>query len=154
MERKPYPRDVSDDEWTLQHVHSSRWVLGSLLLGALTCWLVACASLDATTTQYAGAPHYPPGDPASVQILRTQPTKSHDRLGEIVVDAAIHPATLGNDVERKLRQEAAKMGADAVVVVYDRHQPMGAYVMGWYWDQSIQTVTGRNVVGVAIKYRP
>ena len=99
MERKPYPRDVSDDEWTLQHVHSSRWVLGPLLLGALTCWLVACASLDATTTPYAGAP----SDPASVQILRTKPTKSHDRLSEIVMDAAIHPVTLGNDVERKLR---------------------------------------------------
>jgi hypothetical protein len=154
MERKPYPRDVSDDEWTLQHVHSSRWVLGSFLLGALTCWLVACASLDATTTQYAGAPHYPPGDPASVQILRIKPTKPHDRLGEIIVDASIHPATLGNDVEQKLRQEAAKMGADAVVVVYDRLQPMGVYVMGGYWDQSIETVTEHNVVGVAIKYRP
>jgi hypothetical protein len=130
------------------------WVLGSLLLGALTCWLVACTSLDATTTQYAGAPHYPPGDPASVQILRPKPTKSHDRLGEIVVDAAINPATLGNDVERKLRQEAAKMGADTVVVVYDRHPPMGAYVMGGYWDRSIETVTGRNVVDVTIKYRP
>jgi hypothetical protein len=154
MERKPYPRDVSDDEWTLQHVHSSRWVLGSLLLGALTCWLVACASLDATTTPYAGAPHYSPGDSASVQILRTKPTKPHDRLGEIIVDASIHPATLGNDVEQKLRQEAAKMGADAVVVVYDRLQPMGVYVMGGYWDQSIETVTEHNVVGVAIKYRP
>ena len=46
------------------------------------------------------------------------------------------------------------MGADAVVVVYDHRQPMGAYVMGWYWDRSIETVTGRNVVDVALKYRP
>jgi hypothetical protein len=86
MERKPYPSDVSDDEWALQHMHSSRWVLGSLLLDALTCWLVACASLDATTTQYAGAPHYPPGDPASVQILRTEPTKSHDHQGDRIIN--------------------------------------------------------------------
>ena len=154
MERKPYPRDVRDDEWTLQHVHSSRWVLGSLLLGALTCWLVAYVSLDATTTHYVGAPHDPPSNPASVQILRPQPTKPHDRLGEIIVDVSTHPATLGNGVEQKLRQEAAKMGADAVVVVYDRLQPPGAYVMSGYWDQSIETVTERNVVGVAIKYRP
>ncbi len=154
MERKPYSSDAIDDEWTLQHVHSSRWVLGSLLLAALTCWLVACASLDATTTPYASAPHYPPSDPASVQILRTQPTKSHDRLGEIAVDTATHSATLGHDIEQKLRQEAAKLGADAVVVVYDRLQPLGPYVMSGYWDQSIETVTERNVVGVAIKYRP
>ena len=138
----------------MAHNDSSRWVLGSLLLGALTCWLVACTSLDATTTPYAGAPHYPPSDPASVQILRTKPTKPHDRLSEIIVDASIHPAPLGNDVEQKLHQEAAKMGADAVVVVSDHRQPMGAYVMGGYWDQSIETVTEHNVVAVAIKYRP
>ena len=88
--------------------------------------------------------------PFRVSILST--LKSHDRLGEIVVDTATHSATLGKDVEQKLRQEAAKLGADAVVVVYDRRQPMGAYVMGGYWDQSIETVTERNVVGVAIKY--
>jgi hypothetical protein len=69
------------------------------------------------------------------------------------VDAITHSATLHNDVEQKLGQEAAKMGADAMVVVYDHLQPMGAYVMGRYWDQRIETVTGRNVVGVAIKYR-
>jgi hypothetical protein len=153
MKRKPYPSDVSDDGWALQRVHSSRWVLVSLLLATLTCWLVACTGLDATTTPYASAPHYPPGDPASVQILHTKPPNAHDRLGEIVVDVATHSATLGSDVEQKLRQKAAKMGADAVVVVYDRLQLLGAYVMGGYWDQSIETVTGHKVVGVAIKYR-
>jgi hypothetical protein len=86
MERKLYPSDVRDDAWALQGERSMRWVLRSLLLGVLTCWLVACASLDTTTTPYAGAPPYPPGDPASVQILRTQPTQPHDRLGEIIVD--------------------------------------------------------------------
>jgi uncharacterized protein YbjQ (UPF0145 family) len=154
MERKPYPSDVRDDTWTLQRAHRPCWVLGSLLLGVITCWLVACASLNTTMTPYAGASHYPPGDPASVQILRTEPTKSHDRLGEIVVDAATHSATPGNKVEQKLRQEAAKLGADAVVVVYDRLQPMGASVMSGYWDRSIETVTGHTIVGVAIKYRP
>jgi hypothetical protein len=151
---KTYPSDVRDDEGALLRVYSPHWVLGSLLLGVLTCWLVACTSLDATTTPYAGAPHYPPSDPALVHIQRTKPTKPHDRLGEIVVDASTHSATLGNNVEQKLRQEAAKMGADAVIVVYDRLQPMGASVMSGYWDRSIETVTGHTIVGVAIKYRP
>jgi hypothetical protein len=123
-------------------------------LGAFTCWFVACAKLDTTTTSYTGAPHYPPVHSASVHILRTHPTQSHDRLGEIAVDTATHSATRGNEVEQKLRQEAAKLGADAVVVVYDRLHPVGAYVMGGYWDQSVETVTERDVVGVAIKYRP
>ena len=89
-----------------------------------------------------------------MHILRTQPTQPHDRLGEIVVDTATHSATLGKDVEQKLRQEAAKLGADAVVVVDDRLQPVGTYAMGGYWDQRVEMVTGHKVVGVATKYRP
>src|SRR5688500_4025109 len=141
MERKPYPPDVRDDERALPHVHSSRWVLGFFLLGTLTCWLAACASLHATTTPYTDASHYPPVNPASVHIVRTQPTQLHDRLGEIVVDAPTHSVTPSHDIEQKLRQEAAKLGADAVVVVYDRLQPMGTYAMGGYWDQRVETVT-------------
>src|SRR5688500_3847186 len=154
MERKPYPSHVMANAWALPCAHSLCWLLRSLLIGVLTCWLVACASLNTTTTPYAGAPPSPPRDPASVQILRTQPTQPHDRLGQIIVDSATHSATLGPDVEQKLRQAAAKLGADAVVVVYDRRQPVGAYVMGGYWDQSVETVTERDLVGVAIKYRP
>ena len=63
------------------------------------------------------------------------------------------PAPLVEKIEAKLRDEAGKLGADAVVVVYDRVQPTAAYVSGPVWDRSIQAVTGRKVVGVAIKYR-
>jgi len=46
----------------------------------------------------------------------------------------------------------AKLGADAVVVL-DRVQPVGAYVMGPYWGRSIESVSGRKVIGVAIRFR-
>jgi hypothetical protein len=115
--------------------------------------IVACATVDATSTPYVGAPHPPPTDATTVQILRTEPTKPHDRLGEVVVDASVDPAPPIADVEAKLRAEAAKMGADAVVVVLDRVQPVGAYVSGPYWGRSVETITGRKLVGVAIKYK-
>jgi hypothetical protein len=123
------------------------------LWAAFACLLVACATVDATTTQYVGAPRFSPSDPASVQILRSEPTRPHVRLGEIVVDASIDPAPSVVEVEQKLRSEAGKLGADAVVVVYDGIQPVGAYLAGPWWGRSIQTVTGRKVVGVAIKYQ-
>ena len=117
------------------------------------CALVACATVDATTTQYVGAPHFPPSDPARVEIVRAEPTRAYDRLGEIVIDASTDPAPPITEVEAKLRNEAGKLGADAVVVVYDRLQPVAAYVSGPLWARSVETVTGRKVVGVAIKYR-
>ena len=124
-----------------------------VLLVALACLLVSCASIDATTTQYVGAPHFPPSNPAAVEILRTEPMRPHERLGEVVVDASTEPAPPIAEVEDKLRAEAAKLGADAVVVVVDRVQPVGAFVSGPWWGRDVDVIKGRKVVGVAIKYR-
>jgi hypothetical protein len=115
--------------------------------------LAACASVDVQTTEYVGAPRYQPTVPNSVQILRTEPTVPHDRLGEIVVDASTDPAPPVTEIERKLVEAAAKMGANAVVVVLDRVQPVAAYVTGPWWGRSVESVSGRKVIGVAIRFR-
>ena len=115
--------------------------------------LPGCASVSSTVTAYIGAPHPPPTSPANVQILRTEPTRPHDKLGEIVVDASTQPAPPIGQVEDKLRSDGASLGADAVVIVLDRVQPVAAYVTGPYWGRSIETVTGQKVVGIAIKWR-
>jgi hypothetical protein len=127
---------------------------GFWLLSLAALALVSCASLDATSTQYVGAPHPPATDPGKVEILRTEPTRAHDRLGEIMVDASTDPAPPVAQVEERLRKEAGKLGADAVVIVYDRVQPVGVFVSGTWWNRSASTVTGHKLVGVAIKYRP
>jgi hypothetical protein len=111
-----------------------------------------CQSVSATHTQDVGSPKYPPSDPAQVQILRTEPTRPHVRLGEVRAE----PSSQSTDValiEAVLRQEAAKLGADAAVVVYDQTQVTGAYVSGPWWGRSLQTVQGRVVVAVAIKHQ-
>ena len=104
--------------------------------------------------QYVGVAHQPPGEAAKVEILRAEPTRPHDRLGEVMVDATTDPAPPIEKVEERLRQEAATLGADAVVVVHDRIQPTAVYVTGGWWTRSVQTVTGRKLIGVAIKYKP
>jgi hypothetical protein len=124
-----------------------------LLLVALAAMLASCASLQATTTPYVGAPHFPPSDPSRVEIVRTEPTRPHERLGEIMVEASTNPPPPITEVEDKLRMEASKLGADAVVVVVDRIQPVGAYVSGPWWGRSVDVVTGRKLVGVAIRYQ-
>jgi hypothetical protein len=124
-----------------------------MLLALLGCVLVSCATIDATVTQYAGAPRFPPTNPAAVEILRTEPIRPHERLGEIEVDASAEPAPPIEKVEDKLRAEAASLGADAVVVVVDRLQPVGAFVSGPWFGRDVDVIKGRKVVGVAIKYR-
>lgn len=124
-----------------------------MLVAALALTFASCASVSSTATPYVGAPHPQPSEPAAVQILREEPTRPHARLGEIVVDASTDPAPPITKVEDKLRAEAGKLGADAVVVVYDRVQPVGAYVTGPWWGRNIETITGHRLVGVAIKYQ-
>lgn len=133
-------------------INGSRFALW-LCLAVAALALPACTSLTATVTQYVGAPQPPPTNPANVQIVRVEPTRPHDRLGEIVVDASTDPPPPIADIENRLRSEGGKLGADAVVVVLDRVQPVAAYVTGPWWGRSVQTVDGRKVVGVAIKYR-
>jgi hypothetical protein len=115
--------------------------------------LGACATVDVTTTQYVDAPRYQPTEPTAVQILRTEPTVPHDRLGEVMVDTSTDPAPPIVEVEQKLCKAAAKLGADAVVVVYDRTQPVAAYVSGPWWGRSIETISGRKLIAVAIRFR-
>lgn len=66
-------------------------VFTCLLLVALAGMLASCASLHATATPYVGAPHFSPSDPTRVEIMRTEPTRPHDRLGEIMVDTSTEP---------------------------------------------------------------
>ena len=108
------------------------WLTGFLLAG-LVCGVCSCSSISgqtaqisAHTTQYAGAPPQPPTQPASVRVLRFEPTQPSQNIGEIVL--IIPPDTMQSkeQVDDKLRQEAAKLGADAVIVVDDHFQPYGA----------------------------
>ena len=128
--------------------------IGFVLATGALCLLSACATVDSHSTQYVGAPHPAPTDPDTVEILRTMPTKAHERIGEVKVDASTNPAPPVAKVEQRLRAEAARIGADAVVVVYDRIQPVGAYVSGSWWGGTVNTISGRVLIGVAIKYLP
>ncbi|KQZ91671.1 MULTISPECIES: hypothetical protein [unclassified Pseudomonas] len=125
--------------------------IAALIASALA--LAACATVDAQTTAYVGVEHPAPTLPSEVQILRTEPTRPSVRLGEILIDASIDPAPPITQVEQKLREEGAKLGADAVVVVYDQIQPVAAYVTGPLWSRDIDTIQGRKLKGIAIKYQ-
>ncbi|MBD2837200.1 hypothetical protein ID144_09145 [Pseudomonas sp. JM0905a] len=127
--------------------------LRPLLAAGVLLLLAACANIDAQTTEYVGVPHAAPTNPAGVEVLRREPMRPHDRLGEVVVDASTEPPPPVTDIEQKLREEAAKIGGNAVVVVYDRIQPVSAYVSGPLWARDVETIEGRKLKGIIIRYR-
>jgi hypothetical protein len=85
-------------------------------------------------------------------LLNEPPTRAHDALGEIVVDASTQPPPAIEQIEGRLRGEAAKLGADAIVIIMDRVVPTGFYAAA-PGGPIVDTVYGRRIVGVAIKYR-
>ena len=104
---------------------------------AFACALTACAFVDATTTQYVGVPRFPAGDASKVEVLSSEPMRTHDRLGEILLDISVDPPAAIADIEQRLREETAKMGGNAVFVVRDMVNPNA----------------GRKLIAVAIRYR-
>ncbi|VVP59998.1 hypothetical protein PS838_06093 [Pseudomonas fluorescens] len=128
----------------------------SLLAGGLSATLLAlggCATVDARTTAYVGVEHPAPTLASEVAVLRTEPLRPHVRLGEVLIDASVDPAPPIVQVEEKLREEAARLGGDAAVVVYDHIQPVGAYVNGPLWARDVKTIEGRKLKAIVIKYR-
>jgi hypothetical protein len=114
--------------------------------------LTGCNTVSTSNMQQIGGPTFPPSDPATVQILRTQPTRPHIRLGEVRAEPSSDSVPVSK-IEQALRVAAAKMGADAAVVVYDHTQVTGAVVTGPWYGRSVQQITGRVIVAVAIKYQ-
>src|SRR5512139_1250910 len=105
--------------WRRQETRERQGIMNrKLLLIVFSLWLAGCASISTRTRIYPGAPKYPPTDPLKVEILRVAPTRPHDRLGEIALDATDDPSR--ERIEKKLKNAAAKLGADAMVVVFDQ----------------------------------
>ena len=103
----------------------------------LVCLVAACAYVDATTVQYVGVPRFPPVEPKAVQVLAKEPPQRHDRLGEVMLDISVDPPAEVAEIEQKLREEAGKMGANAVYVVRDVQRPGES----------------RKLIGIAIRYK-
>ena len=132
----------------------------TVLTGVLTVTLAAtallvstgCNTVSASRTAAIGVPTFPPSDPANVQILHTEPTRPHIRLGEVQVEPSSDKVDVSK-IETAIQTQAAALGADAAVIVADKMQITGGYVSGPWWGRSVETVEGRVIVAVAIKYQ-
>ena len=97
---------------------------------------------------YPDTPRFAPTHPADVQLLRAEPRRAHVQLGEVWIRPTRRMGRFY--VEGLLREKAAFMGADALVIVVDRF--FREAVVFDYW-RGPGAVYGRHIVGIAIRYR-
>jgi hypothetical protein len=95
---------------------------------------------------YPDVPYYPATNPGHVQLLRHEPGRSHIQLGEMWIRP--EPGMSDAFVENSLRERAAAMGADALVIVVDRY--FSRYDHYWYGHHIYRE---RDIEGIAIRYR-
>ena len=113
--------------------------------------LAGCASVDAFSGRYLGVPAVAPTTAASVEILRKEPKRPHVQLGEVVASPKDGATT--DEIELALKTEAAKLGANAAVVVRDRTRRIGTSVSGTWWVRYHRPVYAREIVAVAVRYQ-
>jgi hypothetical protein len=122
-----------------------------VLTAAAALLLTGCSSVSAQAIRYVGAPQPPPTDPSRVEILRRVPSRPHEKLGEVVLQPSGDPDVAA--IEKKMREETAKLGGDAAVLVYDKTKRMGTVYSGDWWVVRAQPLWGRTIVVVAVKYK-
>jgi hypothetical protein len=110
-----------------------------------------CESVSTSHQAETAAPRLNPSDPAKVEVLRVEPTRPHVKLGKVQARPSEPNADFAK-IEAALRKEAAKLGADAVVVISDETRSPANYIGTWRTSESEPNPV-RTVVAMAIKYR-
>ena len=111
--------------------------------------LPACSGIKVESKLYPGVPTYLPISPESVEILRSPPLGPYQRMGEIHIQPQGTPSQ--KEILKKFKKAAAKMGADAVVLVADKSMLVGGPVAGpEWWNAELSPGSDRIIVGIAI----
>jgi hypothetical protein len=135
---------------TMKHHGGLTVILGALAIVALLAGCSTVSNFISVNARHYLSMFYPPTDPASVEILRSDPTRPNVRLGEVILEPE------GNQpvakMEQKIREASAKMGANAAVIVADTTKQMGALTVGPRWERQIPP-EGRETIAVAIRYQ-
>jgi hypothetical protein len=121
----------------------------------LVLLLAACAS-PLRVYYFPDARHYPPTRPAAVDLLRWEPQRPHEAFAEIRYDP---PRSFSrNEVEWRLREKGAAIGADALVISVDTVNRERVWIGPYqhyrnpHVGRAVAVVRDRVIEAVAIRY--
>src|SRR5262245_34239812 len=129
----------------------SKGAFGAAALAIGLLFLVACSSVSTYTRAYLVAPKYAPSNATIVQILDAEPKRPMEKLGEILVGTQGQPSR--DEIEKKLREAAAKLGADAVYIISDKLNIYPVVYADWWGPSTASQYVERNLLAVAVKYK-
>ncbi len=98
---------------------------------------------------YPGTPRFERTHPDRVMLIRHRPQRNHIELGEVWIRPK--PRMSRYFVENKLREKAARMGADAVVITEDTYFPNR--VAYRRYRRGTMIYRERFIAGVAIRFQ-
>lgn len=125
----------------------------AVVLFVLVFLIVSCAP-PLRVYYFPGARQYPPTSSAFVDLLREEPRRPHEAFAEIRIDP---PARMSRfEVEQRLRERAAAIGADAMIIEVDNVFRDRVWVGpdGTHRGRSTRraVVRDRIIVAIAIRY--
>lgn len=126
-----------------------------VMMVLLLAFLASCASRP-RVHYFQSDPDYPRTSARAVDLLRDEPRRPHDAFAEIRFEppARMHP----REVEWKLREKGAAIGADALVIEVDNFIGGSTWVIparSRYRGRAVPRgrVHTRLIIAVAIRYR-
>ena len=122
-----------------------------VILPLLAAFVVSCAPA-LRVHHFHGAPDFPSTKPEAVDLLRFEPRRPHVAFAEIRYDPPARASRY--EVEWRLRNKGAHIGADALVIEVDTVYREGVWV-GPYRVRRVHRTGERDhlIVAVAIRYR-
>jgi len=124
-----------------------------VLFFVLAGFMAACSPLH--VYHFRGAPGFPPTRPEAVDLLRGEPRRPHVAFAEIRYEPPARASRY--EVEWRLRNKGARIGADALVIEVDTLYREGVWSgpYGSYRGRRVRRVVQRDhiIVAIAIRYR-
>ena len=111
--------------------------------------LASCSTITVESKRYPEVPVYAQIDLEGIEILRSEPKRPYQKLGEIYLQPNGNPSP--KEILKKFKKAAAKMGADAVILVADKFALTGGQVADpEWWNPKLSGRSDRIIIGVAI----
>ena len=127
----------------MKRMKSTAWRSITVFIAAVSLLTACMITNPVRVLPRVGVPLYPPTDPATILVFSESPSRPFEILGQIIIEPeTVLPAS---DIEQMLRREAARMGANAVVLVSDMTMRAG--------ESREEMAGGQIVVANAIRYR-